>query len=200
MKKEIKLTQKQQQVLETLGNMLEKENFNKISVSDIYCNMTAVKQIVKPNWFDRTFNKLEELGLVKKENMKYEVKGGFKKGEIIETYSYVLTELGFEYLGITNDNQNEQEMRTIEIMKFDGDATTTEVEKNRKIIDQLKILSCGTMGTLLREMGYTGETTYDVTDQLYEELIYYCEASDKKFSCWQEVFNDYKNNRIFIER
>lgn len=75
-----------------------------------------------------------------------------------------------------------------------------EVEKNREIIDQLKTLSCGTMGTLLREMGYTGETTYDVTDQLYEELIYYCEAADKKFSCWQEVFNDYKNNRIFTPR
>lgn len=128
MKKEIKLTQKQQQVLETLGNMLEKENFNKIPVSDIYCNMTAVKQIVKPNWFDRTFNKLEELNLVKKADMRYKIKGGFKKGGIIETYAYILTELGFKYLGITNpDNQNEQEMKTIEIMKFDGTLTTTEV-------------------------------------------------------------------------
>lgn len=104
MKKEINLTPKQQQVLETLANMLERENYNQIPVSDIYCNMTAVKQIVTPNWFDRTFNKLEELGLVKKENMSYTIKGGYKKGEIVETYCYNLTPLGLEYLGIEVDN------------------------------------------------------------------------------------------------
>lgn len=104
MKKEINLTPKQQQVLETLANMLERENYNQIPVSDIYCNMTAVKQIVTPNWFDRTFNKLEELGLVKKENMSYQIKGGYKKGEIVKTYCYNLTPLGLEYLGIEVDN------------------------------------------------------------------------------------------------
>lgn len=104
MKKEINLTPKQQQVLETLANMLERENYNQIPVSDIYCNMTAVKQIVTPNWFDRTFNKLEELGLVKKENMSYTIKGGYKKGEIVKTYCYNLTPLGLEYLGIEVDN------------------------------------------------------------------------------------------------
>lgn len=104
MKKQIKLTQKQQ-VLNALGDMLEKENFKQIPVSDIYCNMTAVKQIITANWFDRTFNKLEELGLVKKEDMQYEIKGGYKKGEIVETYCYNLTELGFEYLGISNPNK-----------------------------------------------------------------------------------------------
>lgn len=104
MKKEIKLTQKQQQVLETLGDMLQKYNFQQIPVSDIYCNMTAVKKVISPNWFDKTFNKLEELGLVKKENMKYEVKDGYKKGEIVETYCYKLTQLGLEYLGIEVDN------------------------------------------------------------------------------------------------
>lgn len=104
MKKEINLTPKQQQVLETLANMLERENYNQIPVSDIYCNMTAVKQIVTPNWFDRTFNKLEELGLVKKDGMSYQIKGGYKKGEIVETYCYKLTQLGLEYLGIEVDN------------------------------------------------------------------------------------------------
>ena len=103
MKKEIKLTAKQQQVLETLGNMLQKENFNKIPVSDIYCNMTAVTQVITPNWFDRTFDKLVALGLVKKEDMQYEIKGGYKKGEIVKTYCYKLTQLGLEYLGIEVD-------------------------------------------------------------------------------------------------
>lgn len=104
MKKEINLTPKQQQVLETLGDMLQRHNFQQIPVSDIYCNMTAVKQIVTPNWFDRTFNKLEELGLVKKDGMSYQIKGGYKKGEIVKTYCYKLTQLGLEYLGIEVDN------------------------------------------------------------------------------------------------
>ena len=115
MKKDIKLTQKQQQVLQTLSNMLEKNNYNKIPVSDIYCNMTAVKKVISPNWFDRTFNKLEELGLVKKEDMGYQVTGGFKKGEIVETYCYKLTQLGFEYLGINNpNNTNTLELKVLQ--------------------------------------------------------------------------------------
>ena len=100
----IKLTQKQQQVLETLKTILEKENFKKIPVSDIYCEMTAVKKIVAANWFDRTFNKLEELGLVEKEDMTVEIKDGYRKGEIVETYCYSLTELGLEYFGMTIDD------------------------------------------------------------------------------------------------
>ena len=118
--KEIKLTQKQQQVLETLGNMLQKHNFQQIPVSDIYCNMTAVKQVIKPNWFDRTFNKLEELGLVKKEDMSYEIKGGFKKGEIVETYCYSLTQLGLEYLGIEVD-EDLVNLKKLEGTTFDED-------------------------------------------------------------------------------
>lgn len=120
MKKEIKLSQKQQQVLETLGNMLQKHNFRQIPVSDIYCNMTAVNQVIKPNWFDRTFDKLEELGLVKKEDMSYEIKGGFKKGEIVETYSYSLTELGLEYLGIEVD-EDLINLKKLEGTTFDED-------------------------------------------------------------------------------
>ena len=104
-KSTVEVTPKQQQVLETLANMLEKVNYNKIPVSDIYCNMTAVTKVISPSWFDRTFNQLEELGLVKKEPMQYEIPGGYKKGEIVETYCYSLTELAFEYLGITVENE-----------------------------------------------------------------------------------------------
>ena len=120
MKKEINLTSKQHQVLETLGNMLQKHNFQQIPVSDIYCNMTAVKQVIKPNWFDRTFDKLEELGVVKKEDMSYEIKGGYKKGEIVETYCYKLTQLGLEYLGIEVD-EDLVNLKKLEGTTFDED-------------------------------------------------------------------------------
>lgn len=109
MKNNIKLTPKQQRVLEAFKTILEKENFKKIPVSDIYCNMTAVNKVVAANWFDRTFNKLEEKGLVEKEDMNYEIKGGHKKGEVVETYSYTLTDLGFEYLGIVNPNKTKEQ-------------------------------------------------------------------------------------------
>ena len=33
----------------TLANMLEKENYKQIPVSDIYCNMTAVKKVISPH-------------------------------------------------------------------------------------------------------------------------------------------------------
>ena len=120
MKKEINLTPKQHQVLETLGDMLQRHNFQQIPVSDIYCNMTAVEQIVTPNWFDRTFNKLEELGLVKKDGMSYQIKGGYKKGEIVKTYCYNLTPLGLEYLGIEVDNDLVN-LRQLEGTTFDVD-------------------------------------------------------------------------------
>lgn len=128
MKKEIKLTQKQQKVLEVLETILEKENFKKIPVSDIYCEMTAVKKIVAPNWFDRTFKVLEDLGLVEKEDMKYEIKDGYKKGEIVETYCYNLTELGLEYLGIEK-GCTKQELETVFKLVAEGYKTTEEIAK-----------------------------------------------------------------------
>ena len=101
----------------------------------------------------------------------------------------------------TTDGYSESDSVDVKIISIERENHYIEPEeKNDEIINQLKSLSSGLMGTLLREMNYTGETTYEVTDQLYEELILYCKNSDKKFSCWQEVFHEYKNNRIFTPR
>lgn len=155
MKKDIKLTQKQQQVLQTLSNMLEKVNYNKIPVSDIYCNMTAVKKVISPNWFDRTFNKLEELGLVKKENMSYTVKGGYKKGQLVETYCYKLTQLGFEYLDITTPNKlNTLELKVlqaiivIEESKVYEDNLTVNAKEVLSNLNSLSVLTRSTEDNL----------------------------------------------------
>lgn len=109
MKKEIKLTQKQEQVLKGLLKIEQRNGDKKVTVSDIHCNMTAVTKIVAPNWFDRTFNKLEELGLVEKENMDFIVTGGYRKDIVEKTYTYIITDLGFEYLGIANSTKTEEQ-------------------------------------------------------------------------------------------
>lgn len=104
MKKEIKLTPKQEQVLKGLLEIEQRNKGKKVTVSDIHCNMTAVTKIVAPNWFDRTFNKLEELGLVEKEDMDFIVPGGYRKGAVEKTYTYCLTIEGLEYLGLSIDD------------------------------------------------------------------------------------------------
>lgn len=104
----ITLTQKQEQVLKGLLEIEQRNGDKKVTVSDIHCNMTAVTKIVAPNWFDRTFNKLEELGLIKREDMDFVVPGGYRKGIVEKTYTYIITDLGFEYLGILNPNKPEE--------------------------------------------------------------------------------------------
>ena len=60
MKKEIKLTQKQEQVINSLNGMLAKTEYEVQPVSDTYTYMTAVAKIVSHRWFDRTFKALIE--------------------------------------------------------------------------------------------------------------------------------------------
>lgn len=134
MKKEIKLTPKQQQVLEGLADILARNNYKKVTVSDIHCNMTAVTKIVAPNWFDRTFNKLEELGLVEKEDMDFIVPGGYRKGVVEKTYTYNITELGLEYLGIDNPNEPVEEVKEVKPLEKSTTVVTPEQHKE-KVID-----------------------------------------------------------------
>lgn len=142
---EMKLTPKQKLVLEGLADILARHNYKKIPVSDIHCNLTAVKKIVAPNWFDRTFNKLEELGLVEKENMDFIVPGGYRKGVVEKTYTYNITELGLEYLGmtiddipVTVDEVEEQEQETIrpQLLEMSTKSTGIRLAVINSILDQ----------------------------------------------------------------
>ena len=142
---DMKLTPKQKSVLEGLADILAKNNYKKIPVSDIYCEMTAVNKIIAPNWFDRTFNKLEELGLVEKEAMTVEIKDGYKKGEIVETYCYSITELGLEYFGMTIDDipvivdeVEEQEQETIrpQLLEMSTKSTGIRLAVINSILDK----------------------------------------------------------------
>lgn len=134
MKKEIKLTQKQEQVLRGLLKIEQRNGDKKITVSDIHCNMTAVTKIVAPNWFDRTFNKLEELGLVKREDMDFIVPGGYRKGIVEKTYTYTITELGLKYLGIANSTKTEEQPKEKVPYKLVCKDCNTIIESNEEYI------------------------------------------------------------------
>nr|DAU00457.1 MAG TPA: SprT-like family [Caudoviricetes sp.] len=101
----INLTEKQEQVLNSLNKMLERNEYKVQPVSDTYTYMTAVANIVSHRWFDRTFRALIEKGLVEKVNTVIEITKGVHAGKTIPTYGYILTDLGFEYLGITNPDK-----------------------------------------------------------------------------------------------
>lgn len=133
MKKEIKLTQKQEQVLNSLNKMLEKNKYQTIVVADIHCSMTAVEKIVSASWFDRTFKALEEKGLVKKEAMTVEISGGYRKGEVYDSYGYNLTDLGLEYLGITLEESTKivtpkEEQKVLEAIAQVGNGRPVDIE------------------------------------------------------------------------
>lgn len=105
----IKLTQKQEQVLNSLNTMLERTEYKVQPVSDTYTYMTAVANIVSHRWFDRTFKALIEKGLVEKVDTVIEITKGVHAGKTIKTYGYILTDLGFEYLDIDNPNKTKEQ-------------------------------------------------------------------------------------------
>lgn len=159
---DMKLTPKQKLVLEGLADILARHNYKKVPVSDIHCNLIAVKKIVAPNWFDRTFNKLEELGLVEKENMDFIVPGGYRKGVVEKTYTYNITELGLEYLGMTID---------------DIPVTVDEVEETETIRPQLLEMSTKSTGIRLAVINSIldqGDTDSELINYIDNVLLHGC--------------------------
>lgn len=133
MKKEIKLTQKQEQVINSLNEMLAKTEYEVQPVSDTYTYMTAVAKIVSHRWFDRTFKALIEKGLVEKVDTVIEIKKGVHAGKTIKTYGYILTDLGFEYLGIANPNEPVEEVKEVKPLEKSTTVVTPEQHKEKVI-------------------------------------------------------------------
>lgn len=133
MKNNIKLTQKQEQILKSLNAMLEKTEYKVQPVSDTYTYMTAVKKIVSHRWFDRTFKALIEKGLVEKVDTVIEIKKGVHAGKTIKTYGYILTDLGFEYLGIANPNEPVEEVKEVKPLEKSTTVVTPEQPKEKVI-------------------------------------------------------------------
>lgn len=124
MKKEIKLTQKQEQVLKRYNELLAKHDYQPVWVDTAYVDMTALNKIVGANWFDRTFDALVQKGLLVKVEQEKTVEEGYFEGRDYTDWYWELTDLGFEYLGIVNPNKPVDEaapgQETIQEMKIEG--------------------------------------------------------------------------------
>lgn len=61
----------------------------------------------------------------------------------------------------------------------------------KKIIKDVCALSSGTVGTLLREVGYDGDVTYTMVDEVINDCVAFLKDTDKKYDCWQDAWNDF---------
>ena len=124
MKKEIKLTQKQEQVLKRYNELLAKHDYQPVWVDTAYVDMTALNKIVGANWFDRTFDALVQKGLLVKVEQEKTVEEGYFEGRDYTDWHWELTDLGFEYLGIDNPNKPVEEValgqETVQELKIEG--------------------------------------------------------------------------------
>lgn len=109
MQKEIKLTQKQEQVLIRYNEILAKHHYRFVGVNTVYIDMTAINPIVGANWFDRTFDALVQKGLLLKVEQEKIIQEGYFKGRHYIDWSWELTDAGVKYLSILRHNKSEDQ-------------------------------------------------------------------------------------------
>lgn len=176
MKKEIKLTQKQEQVLRRYNELLAKHDYQPVWVDTAYVDMTALNKIVGANWFDRTFEALVQQGLLEKIEQEKIVKEGFFTGKKYTDWYWKLTDLGLEYLGIDVPNKPVDESTEI--------VTPKEEQKVIEVIAQVGNGRPVDMKGIVKFSGYTENRV----KQIISDLI-------KKGLVEEGLFND-----LFIEQ
>ena len=131
MKKQIKLTQKQEEVLRRYHELIVKHNYQTVYVDEAYVDMTALNPIVGANWFDRTFEALVQKGLLVRVEEEKVVEEGYFEGREYTDWYWKLTELGKEYLGIEEPEKacTKQELETVFKLVAEGYKTTEEIAK-----------------------------------------------------------------------
>lgn len=148
MKKQIKLTQKQEQVLRRYHELIEKRNNKTVYVDTAYVDMTALNPIVGANWFDRTFDTLVEKGLLERHEEEKVVEKGYFEGRDYTDWYWTITELGKEYLGIEEpeeveevepieEKQVQEETKAITLTK----AQSTVMDNLTELINQVRPLN-----------------------------------------------------------
>lgn len=176
MKKEIKLTQKQEQVLRRYNELLAKHDYQPVWVDTAYVDMTALNKIVGANWFDRTFEALVQQGLLEKIEQEKIVKEGFFTGKKYTDWYWKLTDLGLEYLGIAVPNKPVDESTEI--------VTPKEEQKVIEVIAQVGNGRPVDKEGIVKFSGYTENRV----KQIISDLI-------KKGLVEEGLFND-----LFIEQ
>lgn len=127
-----------------------------------------------------------------------EIKEYQKLGTIINALNKEYEKYGFYFTADTKNNRRilADARKSYELFKVE------EKERKRKenLVKDLVSLSSSTLCGLLRELGHEGRVFYEDIEELERELVKFFEKSDKKYDCWQDVFADYKENYLEIER
>lgn len=134
MKEEIKLTQKQEQILRRYNELLAKHDYQIVYVDEAYVDMTALNKIVGANWFDRTFEALVQKGLLVKVEQEKTAEEGYFAGKKYTDWYWELTDLGFEYLGIDNPTKPVEGDKEAKPLEKSTTVVTPEQHKE-KVID-----------------------------------------------------------------
>ncbi len=127
-----------------------------------------------------------------------EIKEYQKLGTIINTLNKVYEKYGFYFTADTKNNRRilADARKSYELFK----AEEKERKRKENLVKDLVSLSGSTLCGLLRELGHEGRVFYEDTEELERELVKFFEESDKKYDCWQDVFADYKENYLEVER
>ena len=127
-----------------------------------------------------------------------EIKEYQKLGTIINALNKEYEKYGFYFTADTKNNRRilADARKSYELFEVE------EKERKRKenLVKDLASLSGSTLAGLLKELGHEGEVTYTDIEELERELVKFFEKSDKKYDCWQDVFADYKENYLEVER
>ena len=121
-----------------------------------------------------------------------------KLGTIINALNKEYEKYGFYFTADTKNNRKilADARKSYELFK----AEEKERKRKENLAKDLVSLSGSTLAGLLKELGHEGEVTYTDIEKLEKELVKFYEESDKKYDCWQDVFADYKENYLEVER
>ncbi len=121
-----------------------------------------------------------------------------KLGTIINALNKEYEKYGFYFTADTKNNRRilADARKSYELFK----AEEKERKRKENLAKDLVSLSSSTLCSLLRELEHEGRVFYEDIEELERELVKFFEKSDKKYDCWQDVFADYKENYLEVER
>lgn len=121
-----------------------------------------------------------------------------KLGTIINALNKEYEKYGFYFTADTKNNRRilADARKSYELFK----AEEKERKRKENLVKDLVSLSGSTLAGLLKELGHEGRVFYEDIEELERELVKFFEKSDKKYDCWQDVFADYKENYLEVER
>lgn len=200
MQKEIKLTQKQEQVLRRYNELLAKHDYQPVWVDTAYVDMTALNKIVGANWFDRTFEALVQKGLLVKVEQEKIVEEGYFTGKKYTDWYWKLTNLGLEYLGITVEESTEvvtpkEEQKVLEVIAQVGNGRPVDMEGIVKFSGYTE----NRVKQIISDLIKKGLVEEGIFNDLFIEQDFYLSKLGTKYLTGELDINDSLNKEDVLE-